>query len=564
MKKYRVEAFIIPSNNKSGNDSNQIDDEKLAIKLQNDSLTSLDELNAKETTNEKEEEKSNECVNICNNLENDNQCSSEFSGVFFEIDEHIYDEIITPKKSINFNRNEVKIQHTEYVKATFKIEEPIYDEPFIGNLSSINASKSNSTYDIPQSHWTLGHSKYRRFGVVAPKLPKRSTSLKSIVEGNESFDETLQEICSHGRKNGCSLKNQRPEDISQEIFKENWMQRLESLRKLETLLKDKEVALQSRERLLFKKEKELRILERLVKDKMKQAELYAKRYKKSLSSESISNNERNIESRTSDDSKGHAKSEDSSGSMNSLPRINSNIIFEREEIPYKNPPNSRSSLLTDRLSSRISSVRSKSKPRQKIRYDDLDSTLSADIGDSSFIVTSRKFDPEVFKKPAAFSRSASERRPRVEQLPSTRLSSLREKDEPIEKTLKRISENIIASQEQTTKFLNYGLIDEKSSANVENVSKGEPNNQKRFSYLNLETVNKTIHPNVASKERPISWSEDADDWLKKKRQAYNATKQSINDNIADKENFDRQIQANKSMKVNKKKENNRKKFSIFR
>lgn len=563
MKKYRVEAFIIPINNKSGIESNQIDDVKIAKKLKDQSFTEPKEESDCQSVDDKTEEVQENTVNISiKPAESDVLNSSDLSEIFFDINEHIYDEIVIPE------RKEVKVEKpkTEYTKAFFKVEDPIYDEPFIGNLTTIRPPQ-NENYDVPQTRWTLGSTKYRRFGIVAPKIPKRSSSLMSITEDIESFDDTLNEVCCHGRKDGCLPKNQRPEDISEEIFKENWMQKLDALRKLETLLKDKEVALQSRERLLFKKEKELKILERLVKDKMRQAELYAKRVKKSLSAESVSNNERNLESRSSNGSKGR---ESLSNVSNFEAKTISKVSLESfDEKSYKNPPNSRSSLVpSDRLSSRIGSLRSRSRPRQRMRYDDLDSTLSADVGDSSFIKTSEKFDPVVFKKPAAFARSASERRPRtVQQIAASRLSSLIEKNElsinELEgKVMERISKNILASQDLETKFLNYGSIDGKTEAGS-NLNVKEMANQKRFSYLNLESINKTIRPRLPSTERPISWSEDADDWLKKKRQAYNEANKKIATEKTDKENFDGKSKLDKSNKVVKKKESH-KKFSIFR
>jgi hypothetical protein len=576
MKKYRVEAFIIPSHTKLGIESNQIDDVKLANKLKDQSFNSMEEVEIQNGIKEPNESLDTS-ANLCNkleNTENNKNCSSEFSEIFFETNEHIYDEIILPenrdKKDIT--NEEVK---TEYTKAFFKIEEPIYDEPFVGNLYNINSKCNSNHYDVPQSLWTLATSKYRRFGIVAPKLPKRSSSLKSITEDIESFGDTLQEMYNNKNKNSLLSNIQKPEDISEEIFKENWMQRLDALRKLETLLKDKEIALQSRERLLFKKEKELRILERLVKDKMKQAELYVKRYKKSLSAESIMNNEHNLESRSSNGSKDHAKFDGLTNLINFPIKVNSKILqVNKDEQILKNLPNSKTSLTTDKLNNRIGSVRSKSKPRQKIRYDDLDTTLSADNGDASFVVTSKIFDPETFKKPIAFTRSASERRPRIEQqITESRVMNLTEKGKHIngstdimdEKTIKKISENILASHDQETKFLNYGLIDKKALINKRNVNKSNLVNKKRCSYLNLECTDQINKAKVAPKERPISWSEDTDDWLKKKRQAYNlATKNITIKNVDEKENFNTYPKTNKPVKNTMKKENNRKKFSLFR
>ncbi|XP_058805520.1 reticulocyte-binding protein homolog 2a-like isoform X2 [Phymastichus coffea] len=532
MKKYRVEAFIIPVNNKTELEINQIDDVKLANKFKDQSSTLLEGTILPRIV---EDDKKSDCDNSLQNETENKESVSEFSEVFFEINEHIYDEIIVSGKKTNIEIKSEKTT-TEYAKATLKIEEPIYDEPFVGTLASLNKRNNDNNYDVPQANW--------------------------ILEGNESFDDSTPEFCCHGNKDGCLPSTQRPEDVSEEIFKENWMQRLDALRKLETLLKDKEVALQSRERLLFKKEKELRILERLVKDKMKQAELYAKRCKKTSSSESIaheskfSNNSREILSNPS-----------------YLPtQINSKISLEnKDEHIFKNPLSMKSSLISDKLD-KENSVRSRYKTQQKKKYDDLDSTLSADIGDSSFVITSKKFDPGALKKPTAFMRSASERRPKSEQnATQPKFINLTEKSERNflnqieEKTFKKISENILASQDQTTKFLNYGPIDKSSEVEMKNPDLKELINQKCYSYLNLEPTHKAVKINSISKQRPTSWSENTDDWLMKKRKAYNlATKKMLIENLPEKENFNRQTNTTKSMKVLKKKESSHKKFSIFR
>ncbi|CAB0045123.1 unnamed protein product [Trichogramma brassicae] len=421
------------------NPINQIDDVKIANKLKDLSpASSADDssLSNNSSSGTGAEDKHNNSLNNSLNSCEKTDDYDEFSGLFFQIDEHIYDEIVPLDHAKNRVSLDVKIDprpaikdppKTEYSKVTLKIDEPIYDEPFVGNLTKIiPTNNAINTYDVPQSPaWVLGTSKYRRFGIVAPKIPKRSSSLMSITEDIENFHDALQpELCCHGRKNGCQLKHEKPEDISEDIFKENWMQKLDSLRKLETLLKDKEVALQSRERLLFKKEKELRILERLVKDKMRQVELYAKRFKQSLSADSIA---RNLESRSSDGSKERSKSDPSN-----VPTLRRNIRETASSSnTLRNQAKSRNSIITtDRASYKTANSRCKPKSRAKVRYDDLDSTLSAANGDESMIVTATKFDSEMFKKPIGFARSASERRPRIEQkIAAARLASLIETNE---------------------------------------------------------------------------------------------------------------------------------------
>ena len=567
MKKFRVEAFIVPTkvSSEQSSTNNQSNVESNSDKLPDESNNCENKIEI-ESVNTNAADSSegkadilDQTTDSCCKSDEEEQYSSEFSGLFFEIDEHIYDEIIIPNKNIpKLQVRSEKTTDTQYSKAFLKIEEPIYDEPFVGNLTKINPDNAKNIYDVPQNSWMLGNSKYRRFGIVAPKIPKRSSSLKSITEDIENFDATLEALCHHDRECGCQVKHENPEDISEEIFKENWMKKLDALRKLETLLRDKEIALQSRERLLFKKEKELRILERLVKDKMRQTELYAKRYKKSLSSDSIPSNDRILESRSSGGSKGQAKSDLSNAQSKVTLRSSTTTVDE-----IKNHANFKNSVAANSLNNRASSVRSRSRPRNKIRYEDFDSTLSADTGDSSCIA-SKKLDVQTF------SRSASERKPTIDQkITAARLASLIENDEHVdtcvnlieEKTIKRISQNILAFQDQSTKFLNYGLIDEESAVK----SLDRKVNQNRISYLNLESVNGTVKSKPIPKERPVTWNAETDDWLMKKRLAYNlATKTTSQENGIEKENLDKQSKLNKSAKVIKKKENNRKKFSIFR
>ncbi|XP_012530781.2 uncharacterized protein LOC105833528 isoform X2 [Monomorium pharaonis] len=102
----------------------------------------------------------------------------------------------------------------------------------------------------------------------------RVNSLISIDERSEnSINTKLNDFCYHGYKNGCTASIQSPEEVSEEIFRENWLQKIEILRHRETILRERETNLQKRERELFRKEKELRITERMLNDKMKQVEI---------------------------------------------------------------------------------------------------------------------------------------------------------------------------------------------------------------------------------------------------------------------------------------------------
>ncbi|XP_012285909.1 uncharacterized protein LOC105702709 isoform X2 [Orussus abietinus] len=453
-----------------------------------------------------------------------------------------------------------KIEGSRSTEDFKSFEEPIYDTPY--------EVKSNSKLQktLTEVKPPTGESRMHRFrsqspGLDAPRPPPRTVSLKPIYEREELSNEDSDRFCYHGFENGCTASVQKPEEVSQEIFKTIWLQKLETLRKKETTLKDKEIALEDFERLLRKRERELLILERLAKEKMRKAELYLKRCKSSQSAENIYA-EREIafdvrSSASSKDSNEHCDKDSKNDFTHHLPVVNNaqteniGVVSEVnvEDRILRNPPNSRSSLAPASLhgssNSHLGSNRGRisvygsfrSKPRPKITYDDLNSTLSADIGDSSFVVTSRKFDPEKFKKPHAFTRPVDERHV--------------------------IQENV---QDRSTKYQNYGPVDEKVSRISNGKSTGFENkhsmDDKRFSYLNLESGKVDIRSKhkESSKDRPISWNEEANEWLQKKREAYNlATQRMPMEDYENKENF-----GAKSRMSFKEKKGRGMKFTIFR
>ena len=479
-----------------------------------------------------------------------------------ETDEERKLEELKTSKFINFHR-------------ALKLEDPIYDEPFVGHF---NRGPQNSRHILNPEY--MSRTKFEGVKHIVPKPPKRCHSLKSIDEGVELLDSNFEGVCYHGHKNGCTVAVKKPEDISQDIFKDNWMQRLEMLRQRETLLRDKEIALQSRERLLFKKEKELRILERMVKDKMKQAELYLKRCKNSQSLENVFD-EKNIDSKTSDASGGLKVGFvlKTANTEKRVPFASEGMWLQAPELKYdvlneniRNPPPSKSSftnLPSDLKYETKFSVYSsfRSKPRPKISYDDLDSTLSADVGDSSYIVTSRKFDPVAFKKPKAFSRSASERRTKTK---STHIilndEKLKEEfslpDFKEKKMMRKVSENILVSKDKDTKFQDYGIIDKNVNTTNSRLVKSDEE-EKQCGYLNLEVAaNMKRKSSKALESRPVSWSAETDSWLQKKREAYNSANKKSIDNF-DKENLELNSKEIKHTTI-KQKCGKGKKFSIFR
>ncbi|XP_020298695.1 uncharacterized protein LOC109862939 [Pseudomyrmex gracilis] len=200
-----------------------------------------------------------------------------------------------------------------------------------------------------------------------------------------------------------------------------------------------------------------------------------------------------------------------------------------------------------------SSLRYKERP--KISYDDLNSTLSADPGDSSFVRTSEQFLPHVYKKPNAFARSTSVRCTKLKDnaiaSKSQETIDVEEKLEyniDEEKVLRRFSENIQVSQDKNTKFQHYGLVNQ-TPRNIQ--AECDSHNQGVFSYLNLEVDDKHIRkPDSIPTTRPNSCNIEMDEWLQKKRLAYTLATTKPSDN---KENLECNIVKGKSKKSSKKK-----------
>ncbi|XP_043286247.1 uncharacterized protein [Venturia canescens] len=529
-------------------------------------------------------------------------------------------KLASPSKSLESSPIKNGIDEN-LVNGIYELDEPIYDEPIYDELSIVKRKlprlpnftefrKLPSLPELPKLPNSPVRNKYEDIALtLAPKIPIRSSSLMSIDERGET-DGILEEFCFHGYKNGCTASTQRPEEVSEEIFQDNWLRRLESLRERESSLSEKETLLQERERLLFKKERELRILERLVREKLKEAELRLKLCQSSQSIEST-NEAKTRSSESSLKSQAPRSKIDNSASYHSTRNFveeeNLKGSFESENLKMalvlndhhekgtlKNPPNSRSSLWSNCLapskpaepsiklrsettgtsfpvSSAYNSLRMyKPRIRPRVSYDDLDSTLSADVGDSSFVVTSKKFDPAIFKKPQAFTRSASERRTRLDSQQDVPKDSHHVKYPPHsgfhrisqdDKILKRTVENIAVTQDENVKYQDYGLIDKRIDSNN--------TDDARHSYLNLERGADSVKsekPSRNPRDRPISWNEDTNEWLRKKRQAYNmANLRLSHDQFENKENSSAANAAKDKLKKDaKKKETRPRKFGIFR
>lgn len=402
-------------------------------------------------------------------------------------------------------------------------------------------------------------------------------SLRSIDEMSEDSEDKLYDVCHHGYRNGCTATIPSPEEISEEVFKENWLQKIEILRQREAAVIAKEANLRNRERQLFRREKEVRIAERAVKEERKQLEQQQQLLKnierKLIEIEQIIGPQQSQESHKSQMHEPVKMGRSRNASLPSVVPSCEESIKKFDRRPTRNP--TRSSFSS---SSRPSSACKTSsgfqsygsmryKERPKTPHDDLNSTLSADAGDSSFVRTSEFFNAAKYKRPVAFTRSASDRWTKSQQnkvlgtIMQDMVDGVPEHVVEEDKVLQRLSENINATQDKNTKFQQYGLIDRLGSDDV--TSKVEHNNDTRVAHLDLATGNKFRRRKPTadtSKSRPISWSEQTDKWLQQKRQAYSSSLQKTTE---DKENRKCNIDAKKDNKTPKKNVKS-KFFTIFR
>lgn len=558
---YRVEAFIIPVGNDCYNKSvlTKTDDAKITDKFKikeiNDEAFNDESKNVTIETNSLSTEK--ECLeNLCNSLLIEN-----------------IDANAVPSRTIN-------------------------------NQSTLNDLDRCFSLAKSESHRSYGSNSSRQ----SLNSFRDICTLKPIVEKNEDTDEKLTDLCYHGCKNGCSATVQTPQEVSEEVFKDNWLQRLEIIRQKESAIKNKEMILQSRERALFKREKEVRIMERVLKEKVKKIETYLKQFKRMhCSSKMYSSQEDTTESAplTRKNKTGSSKDElsieeflnthsceklqEHDDKQESMPRkqaqqsdICKNMATSLKETQQdktnacgssssSNSTTSEDRRIKERTSARSFSsykfhsyANNKAKKPYKPYYEDLDSTLSADVGDSSFVQTSQKFNPELYKKPYAFTRSASERRgKRIDSKNNVHLDVTEEFHCQIEqdRVLRRVAENITASQDKSTKYQHYGLIDRNVEA-TNKLRRIEDLRDEKYSYLDLETSRKFGHresKGKSSRDRPQSWNDETNDWLQKKRQVYNTTAKQTRTDL-DKEN----LKLQKPDKVTKKKDIKNKLFTIFR
>lgn len=449
-----------------------------------------------------------------------------------------------------------------------------------------------------------------------------------INEQNEDCKDSITDLCYHGCKHGCSATVPTPQEVSEKVFKENWLQKLEDIKQKETVLRNKEITLQNREKALLKKERETKILECLWKHKLKQLDLYFKENKdlqyllidysthnnnsgsannmhcNKLPKEEVCINDNfpeNIGNININKQNCHTQNSSTQhlpyNKIEQLEKQTDNIgimykglhqekinILNSSCLPINNVSVAKKVKNQSDLKSSIAAKSSyskstyrdnnKTKKSSKIDYNDLDTTLSADIGDSSFVQTSQKFNPEIYRKPYMFTRSASERHIKYinnksnPNLEAQNLNYVDEKSDTFagiaqDKVLERVTKNIVASRDKSTKFQHYGYMDQNMGP-VNKVCRVE--NEKRYSYLNLETGNKLCtcqKVNKDLKDRPVSWNEETNEWLQKKRKAYNMMMNKTH--AENKENFEYNTKINSKSETGvKKKDIKNRIFTIFR
>lgn len=550
---YRVETYIVPEVNKEQEFSLQ------------DAINEIDDLKIVNQLNVREDEDVSK-----NNILRRKNTSPAFDNKCMESKRYSVDTNQLIKKKL--------------IKDITNKNESLSNKQFDNNNIKYNDKDSDEHLYIQKEFQSSIESQDAFYPV---RQFKKFNSLVSIDERSENFLESkVTNFCHHGFKNDCTATIPSAEQVSDEIFKKNWLHKMEILQQRDAALREKEMDLQKKERELFRREKELRIAERALNDKLKLVDQQLK-YQKDMqlverrlgeAAQILSHEVEEPDIKTEKLRDCQSLERTSTPQRSTLaPEKIINSCEKNEEsdkkIKYpihpKNYPSKQSSSSNTIFGTRsYASLKYKEQPPgNKIRYDDLNSTLSADNGDSTFVQTSERFNPLLHKKPYAFTRSASERRTRkTSNAVVTRpleVVNVEEKSEPIieeDKVFRKLSENICASQDKNTRFQNYGLVDCKLDDIQQSNAKHNPGNEKKlFSYLDLATGNK-YNRQKRSKDRPISWNEEIDEWLQKKRQAYNL---AIKNSAESKENLKCNIVAEKDGK-NSKRDVKNKLFTIFR
>lgn len=270
---------------------------------------------------------------------------------------------------------------------------------------------------------------------ISTKSSFKFTSKKDRIK--EECEKTTMALVSEKMKTLTMMKD--PEEITEDIFQEKWMSRLESLRQREANIRKREDKILEKERALAKREKHLLLVERLSKEKLARAEVYLRQCKENRSVQ---------------------------------------------------PP-----LVT--------------KPQKYKIVEDLDTSLSADPGDTSILPTSARINPVIVPLPNNFVRCASERRIRhVHFDMNKRLSNIPE-GAVVPKKLQ--SETQAAEQSQGPQFFQrkaFQVLQESDKA------------ASKKCLTTLDRPPLTSKSNVLAN---LNWAEEKHVWLENKRAAYHST-----------------------------------------
>ena len=162
-------------------------------------------------------------------------------------------------------------------------------------------------------------------------------------------------------------------------------------------------------------------------------------------------------------------------------------------------------------------VRSVTNSQQRVSTveDDLDTTVSADPGDTSILPTSTKLQPGCIPKPASFVRVGSERHVHFDTLPRTksRLKHLNQHNTDI-------PEYCVPEKEKICQYSENAEEDNYRNGVLATLSSNQQGNK--------DTIGITM--------RPLSWKEERIMWLASKRQAYHGTASIQRSNTENKEN----------------------------
>ncbi|KAJ9575834.1 hypothetical protein L9F63_007292 [Diploptera punctata] len=206
------------------------------------------------------------------------------------------------------------------------------------------------------------------------------------------------------------------------------------------------------------------------------------------------------------------------------------------------------------------SVKSIHQQRINTVEDDLDSTVSADPGDTSILPTSTKLKPASIQRPSSFVRSGSERRVHFDTLPFTKSKAkqldleITAKQNQIFNQHKNFPSSIRVPDKELYDIPEYYVpssvteVPEKEKIlhghnirnNFHNLAKAEEDNYKNcvLATLNSNQPENNGISRIGSQpvSRVMSWKEERAMWLANKRQAYHDIGSTKTHKTANKEN----------------------------